>query len=296
MLYIRVNANNNMEFKPKLIEKYSKLTDFSKYKTYAEKFVKKSFRINTLKADIKGVKNRLLDFNLTQVPWCKEGFYVSDKTDLGKTEEHFLGEIFIQTSVSMLPAQVLNPEKSDVVLDISASPGGKTTHCAQLMKNQGIIVANDVSPDRLKPLIINLQRCSVTNTVVTQEDGRNLKGNYDKILLDAPCSGSGMIRGNTTLSIQTAKEWNPLTIERYARLQKQLILHAYSLLKSKGTLVYSTCSLEPEENEQVIDYLLKNTSAKLEKIDLLKSDFPYLRIWPQDYDTEGFFIAKIKKP
>src|SRR3989344_418975 len=279
-----------MEFKPKLIEKFSKLTDFNEYKKYAEKFVKKSFRINTLKADIKEVKNRLFNFNLSQVPWCKEGFYVAEKEDLGRTEEHSLGEIFIQTSVSMLPAQVLDP-KSDVILDISASPGGKTTHCAQLMKNKGIIVANDVSPDRLKPLIINLQRCSVTNTVVTQEDGRNLKGNYDKILLDAPCSGSGMIRGNTTLSLRTLKELNPLTIERYSRLQKQLILHAYSLLNEKGTLVYSTCSLEPEENEEVIDYLLKNTNAKLEKINLLKSDFPYLRIWPQDYDTEGFFIA-----
>ena len=283
-----------MEFKPKLIEKYSKLTDFEKYKEFASKFVRKSFRINTLKADIKGVKNRLFDLNLSQVPWCKEGFYVEDKRDLGKLEEHSLGEIFIQTSVSMLPAQVLDP-KSDIVLDISASPGGKTTHCAQLMKNKGLIVANDVSIDRLKPLIINLQRCSVTNTIVTQTDGRELKGNYDKILLDAPCSGSGMIRGNTTLSIRTLKEWNPLTIERYSRLQKQLILHAYSLLNEKGTLVYSTCSLEPEENEEVIDYLLKNTNAKLEKIDLLKSSTPYLRIRPQDYDTEGFFIAKIKK-
>ncbi len=285
-----------MEFKPKLIEKYSKLTDFNEYRKYAEKFVRKSFRVNTLKAKIKEVKNRLFDFNLTEVPWCKEGFYVnSEKIDLGRTEEHSLGEIFIQTSVSMLPAQLLDLKKTDLVLDISASPGGKTTHCAQLMKNKGLIVANDVSPDRLKPLIINLQRCSVINTIVTQTDGRNLKGSYDKILLDAPCSGSGMIRGNTTLSLRTLKEWNPIAIERYARLQKQLILHAYSLLKSKGILVYSTCSLEPEENEEVIDYLLKNTDAKLEKINLLKSSTPYLRIWPQDYDTEGFFIAKIKK-
>ena len=284
-----------MEFKPKLIEKYSKLTDFNEYKKYAEKFVRKSFRVNTLKAKINEVKNRLADFNLSQVPWCKEGFYVnSEKIDLGRTEEHSLGEIFIQTSVSMLPAQLLEL-KSDLLLDVSASPGGKTTHCAQIMKNRGLIVANDVSPERLKPLIINLQRCSVANTIVTQTDGRNLKGSYDKILLDAPCSGSGMIRGKTTLSLKTLNEWNPLAIERYSRLQKQLILHAYSLLKSNGVLVYSTCSLEPEENEQVIDYLLKNTDAKLEKINLLKSSTPYLRIWPQDYDTEGFFIAKIKK-
>ena len=284
-----------MEFKPKLIEKYSKLTDFNEYKKYAEKFVRKSFRVNTLKAKINEVKNRLADFNLSQVPWCKEGFYVnSEKIDLGRTEEHSLGEIFIQTSVSMLPAQLLEL-KSDLLLDVSASPGGKTTHCAQIMKNRGLIVANDVSPERLKPLIINLQSCSVANTIVTQTDGRNLKGSYDKILLDAPCSGSGMIRGKTTLSLKTLNEWNPLAIERYSRLQKQLILHAYSLLKSNGVLVYSTCSLEPEENEQVIDYLLKNTDAKLEKINLLKSSTPYLRIWPQDYDTEGFFIAKIKK-
>ena len=137
-----------MEFKPKLVEKYSKLTDFNEYKKYAEKFVRKSFRVNTLKAKINEVKNRLADFNLSQVPWCKEGFYVnSEKIDLGRTEEHSLGEIFIQTAVSMLPAQLLEL-KSDLLLDVSASPGGKTTHCAQIMKNQGLIVANDVSPER----------------------------------------------------------------------------------------------------------------------------------------------------
>lgn len=285
-----------MEFKPKLIEKYSKLTDFNEYKKYAEKFVRKSFRVNTLKAKINDVKNRLFDFNLSEVPWCKEGFYInSDKRDLGNTEEHSLGEIFIQTSVSMLPPQLLELKKSDIVLDISASPGGKTTHCAQLMKNKGLIIANDLTQDRIRPLIINLQRCSILNTIVTQMDGRNLTGIYNKILLDAPCSGSGMIRGPTALSLRTVKEWNPIAIERYARLQKQLILHTYSLLKEKGTLIYSTCSLEPEENEEVINYLLEKTDAKLEKINLLKSETPYLRIWPQDYDTEGFFIAKIKK-
>ncbi|MDP4012002.1 MAG: NOL1/NOP2/sun family putative RNA methylase [Candidatus Nanoarchaeia archaeon] len=286
-----------MKFKDKMLEKYSKLTDVEAYKKCAGSFVRKSFRVNTLKADIEGVKERLADFDLSPVPWCKEGFYInSAKRDIGKTEEHALGEIFVQTSVSMIPAQFLELKWKDLVLDVSASPGGKTEHCAQLMNNKGLIVANDISSTRLKPLIINLQRCSVSNTVVTQMDGRELKGEYDKILLDAPCSGSGMIRGPTELSKRTLEEWNPINIDKYAKLQKQLITQAYSLLKKNGIMVYSTCSLEPEENEEVVEYLLDNTNAKVEKINLnIKSSGSYLRIWPQDNDTEGFFVAKIRK-
>lgn len=287
-----------MRFKDKMLEKYSKLTDVEAYRKCAEMFVRKSFRVNTLKADINEVKERLADFDLSPVPWCKEGFYINSKRlDIGKTEEQALGEIFVQTSVSMMPAQLLDLKWKDIVLDVSASPGGKTAHCAQLMNNKGIIVANDVSSIRLKPLLINLQRCSVSNTIVTQTDGRELKGEYDKILLDAPCSGSGMIRGPTELSKRTLEEWNPNNIARYSKLQKQLITHAYSLLKKNGILVYSTCSLEPEENEDVINHLLSETGAKLEKINLniKSSNEPYLRIWPQENDTEGFFVAKIRK-
>ncbi len=288
-----------MIFKPKFIEKYSKLTNFEEYKKYALTFSRKSIRVNTLKTSIEELKNRLSKYNLEQVSWCKEGFYIDYKQykgNLSYSLEHKKGLIFIQESASMIPSIVLNPNEKDIVLDYCAAPGSKTTHLASLMQNKGLIIANDINIFRLKILIENLKRCSVLNTIVTQENDFKIK--FDKILLDAPCSGTGKIRGKTQVSINTLKTWNENFIKKLSNTQKTLITNAFSLLKPNGTLVYSTCSLEPEEDEQVVDFLLSNNpNAKLEKIDLpLKSDSNYyLKLWPQYNNTEGFFITKIKK-
>ncbi|MFH0936303.1 MAG: NOL1/NOP2/sun family putative RNA methylase, partial [Candidatus Woesearchaeota archaeon] len=254
---------------------------------------------NTLKTSIEEIKNRFNKYSLEQVPWCKEGFYLDYKQYKGNisfTPEHKKGFIFIQESASMIPPIVLNPSENDIVLDYCAAPGSKTTQLAALMKNNGIIIANDINSFRLKILIENLKRCSVLNTIVTQENDFKIK--FDKILLDTPCSGTGKIRGKTQVSINTLKTWNEKFIKKLSNTQKTLITNAFSLLKPNGTLVYSTCSLEPEEDEQVVDFLLSNNpNAKLEKIDLpLKSDSNYyLKLWPQYNNTEGFFITKIKK-
>ena len=155
---------------------------------------------------------------------------------------------------------------------------------------------------------MNLQRMGVQNTVITKMEGRWFKTPFDKILLDAPCSGSGLIKGETKRSLDTLKMWNPNYIKSMGRAQKKMISHAFSLLKDNGTLIYSTCSLEPEENEKVVDSLLnKFENAKLEKIDLkIKSELNLdygdysselkkcIKLWPQFYDSEGFFIAKFK--
>ena len=162
----------------------------------------------------------------------------------------------------------------------------------------------------MKPLSLNIQRCGITNCIITLMQGQWFKNlNFDKILLDAPCSGTGTIRK----SLKTLRVWNPYMVKRLAGTQKQLIETAFNNLKEGGTLVYSTCSLEPEENEGVIDFLIKNNdNAKIEEIKLkdIKRSQPILefeknkydeeikkclRIWPQDNDTEGFFVAKIKK-
>jgi NOL1/NOP2/sun family putative RNA methylase len=195
---------------------------------------------------------------------------------------------------------------------MAASPGSKTTQIAQYMKNTGILIANDYTTLRMKPLSINLQRSGVSNCIITLMQGqwfRNSNIEFDKILVDAPCSGTGTIRK----SFKTLRIWNPNMIKRLSITQKQLLETAFNILKPNGTLVYSTCSLEPEENEAVIDFLLnKYENAKLEKIELknLKKSKPILefdknsyneniknclRIWPQDNDTEGFFVAKISK-
>ena len=212
----------------------------------------------------------------------------------------------------MLPPIVLNPKEKDIILDMCASPGSKTTQLAATMKNTGIIIANDIKYDRIKILHSNIQRCGVANTIITLMPGYNFsrtKTKFDKILLDAPCSGSGAIRK----SLHTLKIWNPNMLKKLSSVQKQLIKTAFNSLKQNGTLVYSTCSICPEENEAVIGHLLKEfPNAKLEKIEIknLKSSpcvLNYknqtysseinkcLRLWPQDNDTEGFFVAKIIK-
>ena len=313
------------EFKEKFIERYSKLTDFKEFKKYSLSFLRRSIRVNTLKISINELKERLgKKWNLKQIPWCKEGFWIEHKgeinkegeiekrRDIGNLIEHSLGYFYTQEAASMIPPIVLEPKPNDAVLDMCASPGSKTTQIAALIKNKGALIANDCTIDRMKPLTINLQRCGVLNSIITLMEGRffyNSNIKFDKILVDAPCSGTGTIRK----SLKTLRIWNPNMIRRLAGTQKQLIDTAFNILKENGTLVYSTCSLEPEENEAVIDFLLnKYDNVKIEKIILegLKRSEPVLefennayskeikkclRIWPQDNDTEGFFVAKIRK-
>ena len=297
------------QFKEKFLEKYSKLTDIDKFCEYCVKPLNKSIRINTLKISIKELRERLNEYNFKQVPWCKEGFWIKGpRTDLGNLKEHSLGYFYVQEAASMIPPIILEPKEHDLVLDLAAAPGSKTTQMASLMENKGIIIANDVKYGRLKALSVNLQRCGVLNTIMTLRSNYSFKDiKFDKILLDAPCSGTGAIRK----SLMTLKIWNNSMITKLAGDQKKLILNAFDNLDENGTLVYSTCSVDPEEDEGVIDFLLKNRKAKLEKIDLDIKKSPVildyeknsyndevkkcLRIWPQDNDTEGFFVAKIKR-
>src|SRR3989339_521941 len=303
-------------FKPKFIERYSNLTDWEEFKTCSLSFLHRSIRINTLKISVKELKERLEEvWNLGQIPWCKEGFWIEhvkkERRDIGNLIEHSLGYFYIQEAASMIPSIVLEPEQDEIILDIAASPGSKTTQIAQYMQNKGILIANDYTYERMKPLSINLQRCGVTNAIITLMEGQWFKKSgieFDKILVDAPCSGTGTIRK----SLKTISIWNPDMVRRLAITQRQLIETGFNLLKGNGTLVYSTCSLEPEENEAVVDFLInKYENAKLEEIrlDIKRSNAILefdgrkyndevkrcLRIWPQDNDTEGFFVAKIRK-
>ena len=308
-------SESKIEFKSKFIERYSKLTDWEEFRKISLSFLRRSIRINTLKISVDGLKKKLGDkWDLEQIPWCKEGFWIThakkERRDIGNLTEHSLGYFYIQEAASMIPPIVLEPKEHDIVLDMAACPGSKTTQLAAYMKNEGILVANDCTIERMKPLSINLQRCGVMNCIITLMKGQWFKDfNFDKILLDAPCSGTGTIRK----SLKTLRIWNPNMVKRLAGTQKQLINVAFNNLKEKGTMVYSTCSLEPEENESVIDFLLKKyENARLEEIEVkgVNRSAPVLefenaryneeikkclRIWPQDNDTEGFFVAKIRK-
>ena len=309
--------SEHIEFKERFIERYEKLTNFKEFKKYSLSFLRRSIRVNTLKISIDELKKRLeKNWNLQQIPWCKEGFYIEhikkERRDIGNLIEHPLGYFYTQEAASMIPPIVLEPKENDIVLDMAASPGSKTTQLASIMKNKGLLIANDYTTKRIKPLSLNIQRCGITNCIITLMQGQWFKKSnieFDKILVDAPCSGTGTIRK----SLKTLRIWNPNMVKRLSITQKQLIETAFNILKQNGTLVYSTCSLEPEENEAVVDFLLnKYENAELEEIRLsnIKRSEPILefennkyngeikkclRIWPQDNDTEGFFVAKIIK-
>jgi tRNA (cytosine49-C5)-methyltransferase len=307
---------NSIIFKPKFIERYSSLTDFEEFKKYSLSFPRKAIRVNTLKISCSELKKRLEpEWELKQVPWCKDGFWiknvVSGRRDIGNLIEHPLGYIYVQEASSMIPPVVLDPKPGELVLDLCAAPGSKTTQIISMMQNQGLVFANDVEGIRLAPLGINLQRIGATNVILTLMHGQRYINSgllFDKILVDAPCSGTGTI----SKSPGTLKMWNPAMIKRIASTQKKLIETAFNLLKPGGIMVYSTCSNEPEEDEEVVSWLLENyKDADIMPIKLdIKSSKPIqqfedkiynkkvencLRIWPQDNNTEGFFIAKIKK-
>ncbi len=253
-------------------------------------------------------------WEIKQIPWYKYGFWVEhpERRDIGNTVEFQLGYIYSQEAASMIPPIVLDPKPGELILDIAAAPGSKTTQIAMHMENKGVIIANDIDLQRISALVENLQRCGVMNTIVTKMDGRKFVRfpiKFDKVLADVPCSGVGALRK----SYKTLKMWNPEMVTRLSKLQKQLIKAAFEVLKPGGILVYSTCTLEPEENEEVVSWLLEHyPNAKIEKIHLphLKTSEPVLewegkkyhedvkyalRIYPFDNDTEGFFVAKIRK-
>lgn len=293
-----------MEFKKQFLQRYEKLTDIDEFIKYCKIPLRKSIRVNTIKSSISRVKKI---FKLEQIPWCKQGFFIQGY-GIGNTLEHFLGYIYIQEAASMIPPIVLDPKPGDIILDMCSSPGSKTTQMAAMMNNKGLIVANENAYQRAKPLGMNLERIGVTNTIITLMDGKWFNQPFDKILVDVPCSGMGTIRK----SPNTPKMWNPNFVRKLANIQKNLLEAAFRCLKNNGTLVYSTCTLEPDENEGVIDFLLnKYGDAKVERITLKINRSPTvlnfegkeyipeiekcLRIFPQDNDTEGFFVAKIKK-
>jgi len=308
------DAETNFPFKPDFIERYSKLTDWELFKKYSLSFLRRSIRVNALQATVADVKKSIeaKGWTLTQVPWCKEGFWIDhpNRRDVGNLLEHHLGKIYVQEAASMIPPLVLQPQPGEIVLDMCAAPGSKTTQMAAMMNNEGIIVANDYKGDRLQSLGLNIQRSVLTNVIITLMHGKRFyQFEFDKILLDAPCSGTGTIRK----SLKTISIWNPGMVSKIAKMQKELIENAFKNLKSGGEMVYSTCSLEPEEDEGVVDYLLRTfENAEIMKIELpgLKRSSAIvefegvkynpqvkhcIRIWPQDNDTEGFFVCKIRK-
>ena len=306
----------DLEIKPEFEKRYKKLlkNNYQKFLELSTIYLRKSIRVNTLKISVNELKKRLeKKWILTKIPWHKDAFWIKyrhgSRRDIGNLIEHNLGYFYVQGAASMIPPLALDPQPGELILDMCAAPGSKTTQIGITMKNKGLLIANDYKGMRLKSLGINLKRTGLTNTFITFMKGQNFRNfKFDRILVDAPCSGTGTIRK----SPKTLKIWNPNMVKRLAGTQKQLLENAFNNLKVGGTLVYSTCSLEPYENVAVVTWFLdKYPNVKLQNINInIKRSKPItefegekyhkeinkcLRIWPSDNDTEGFFVSKFKK-
>ncbi|MCJ7731082.1 RsmB/NOP family class I SAM-dependent RNA methyltransferase [Candidatus Bathyarchaeota archaeon] len=267
-----------------------------------------AIRVNPLKTQASDLIDTLSSqgVELEKIPYLDHGYRVRwSPFSLGANVEYLLGLYSLQESASQYPMQVLTPTSSDKVLDMASAPGGKTTQAAAYMQNKGIIVALDISRDRLFATENNVERCGVINASIHHVDALELpdKPSFTKILLDAPCSG------NYVTDLGWFNKRSKEDIDTNSELQRRLISKALNLLETNGVLLYSTCSLEPEENELNIQWMLDSHDVELEKLDGTGS--PALteisdksldrrvshcrRFWPDETGTQGFFVAKVVK-
>lgn len=267
-------------------------------------------RVNTLKVDVSHFL-AMAPFTLRPLPWCREGFYFGDDARPGKHPYHAAGLYYIQEPSAMAVATLLQPQPGERILDLCAAPGGKATHIAARMKGKGLIIANEYIPARAKILAENLERFGVTNSVVLNEHPQRLAAvfpqYFDRILVDAPCSGEGMFRKDPT----ACSEWSTANVANCAKRQLEILDSAMSMLKAGGTLVYSTCTFSPEEDEQIVQALLDKYPqlelCSLPTQSLFSSARPEwgngtnaselakaVRLWPHRLSGEGHFIAVFK--
>lgn len=330
-------------------DRYASLTDVAVLKEFSARPLRKCLRVNTLKISIEDFRDyaEKKKWQLTPVPWCPEAFFVERQviarsndsgivaTDknfndrpyygeaLGKDILHLTGHFYLQEAASMLPPALLDPQPGEMIFDMSAAPGSKTTQMAARMRGGGVIIANDVQEKRLWTLKSALYRLGITNAIVTKKVGQWFAGHmterFDRVLCDAPCTAQGTVRKDSDALRYGGLE----SIAKMARLQTTLLESAVHAAKVGGRIVYSTCTLTPEENEGVVLSILNKFCDQIEVLDphslgiapagywdpaiidsqavqesltYAKSDQrPFIRLWPQTYDTEGFFCAVIRK-
>ena len=251
------------------------------------------------------------NIQLKPVPWCENGFYYEGETRTSQHPYYYAGAYYIQEPSAMAPASFLPVVPGDKVLDLCAAPGGKTTALAAKLQGEGVLVANDISISRCKALLKNVEMAGVRNCMITCESPEKLAARFgayfDKILVDAPCSGEGMFRRDPSM----IKSWSPEEVERYSNLQKEILHTAASMLKPGGYLLYSTCTYSPEENEQVVESLLQiDSSFSLVELPIYegvdeghpewtgseRKELKYCRrFWNHRVQGEGQFTALFKK-
>lgn len=289
-----------MDFKNHL-KKYLSEQEIDKLISSFNEKEHKGFYLNTNKMS----KEEMLKHfpNVKAHPIVPNGFlFDQDEYKLGKLVYHELGAYYIQDPSAMLVSHYLDPKPGQLILDLCAAPGGKSVMASLLMEQKGQLISNDLSKSRANVLLQNVERMGLGNVVVTSFDFKNFRkdfqNTFDGIILDAPCSGSGMFRKMSEMK----DDWTYEKVLKNSAVQKELILMAYSMLKPGGTLMYSTCSYSYEEDEEVIEHLLSNSTAKLEYIEENKGFYrspkypETIHLFPHKFVGEGHFIAKIKKP
>ena len=308
---------------PHPFDRYRAITDVHALRASSARPLRKSMRVNFLKSDCHEFVSwaNHQHWKIEPIPWCADGFFVDrDNRDvaLGKDLLHIVGHTYMQEAASMLPVTLLDPQPGDAVLDMSAAPGSKTTHILSRMRAKGVVVANDVQEKRLWALLSNLQRSSAKNVLVTRKVGqwfaRHTTERFDRVLCDAPCTAQGIVRKDAT-ALQYCSSDN---VGKMAKLQRELLEAAIHAANVGGRIVYSTCTLTPEENEEVVSSMLKKFPNHIEAImpssfpgiekalndsrivqtqlGIAEAEqFPALRLWPHTYDTEGFFCAVFTK-
>lgn len=291
------------------MERYKTIIeDWEAFRKECQKEAKPAVRKNSLKAREDFSERIREDFpEAEQSEWNPDVFRLNRDRSPGKSMLHWRGEYYVQEESASLPVEVLDPEPGEKVLDMCAAPGGKTTQTASKMNDRGLLISNDASPKRLQSLHANIYRTGSSVTRVTNYDGRRIpkERKYDKILVDAPCSGEGN-NARRSFEASTEDEWKTLS-----QLQEKLVKNAEKLLEDGGTIVYSTCTFAPEENEAVIKKVLEETDLGLEKIE---TDVTHrrgvenfegetfgsemsktVRIYPHHLQSGGIFVARLRK-
>ena len=258
-----------------------------------------SLRVNTSKISIDRFKE-IFPYNLEQVPWCKDGFYFDDLS-ISKHPYYYAGLYYLQEASAMLPAEFLPIEEGDIVLDACAAPGGKSLKLLDKLNNTGLLISNDISISRANALLRNIERAGFSNYYVIAKDIIELEEHFpkyfDKILLDAPCSGEGMFRKDKAL----IESWKERDSEYFSPIQKRLIQACINMLKDGGKLVYSTCTFDVREDEEIIQYALDNNSniklLPIEKYDGFKdaNDGYGVKLFPHRIKGEGHYVCLLQK-
>lgn len=292
--------------------------DFPAFRESLEQPAVAGLRTNTLKIDALALQSRL-PYTLQRIPWSEAGFWIrgewadAELPPPGRHPYHAAGFYYLQEPSAMLPVEILDPRPSERVLDLCAAPGGKSTHIAAMMENRGILVANEIHPRRVWELAENLERWGARNAIITHETPQRLAYHFetyfDKVLVDAPCSGEGMMRKSEA----ARAEWSPNLVLGCAQRQGNILQEAARMLRPGGKLVYSTCTFNPQENEMVIARLLRqHPEMKLEAIEQKPGLLPgrpdwvesgpeagklskAVRIWPHHANAEGHFVALLSR-